>query len=132
MSRRLDRNSESGFMMIEALVALALIAILLTSIGSLVATNSQGVRNLEQHVALIETTRLIAASLPRAAEPLPAALTGQVSDHRWEIRTSPFLDDLSMVPDSRFIPVRIELRVRSPSGATTTLETVRLQVKGGQ
>ena len=119
-------------MMIEALVALALIAILITAIGSLVATNSQGVRNLEQHVALIETARLVATSLPRAAEPLPAVLAGQVSGHQWEMRTSPFLDDLSMVPDSRFIPVRIELRVRSSSGATSTLETVRLQVKGGR
>jgi len=131
LSDRHDRNDETGFMMIEALVALALIAIMLTSIGSLVATNSQGVRNLEQHVALIETMRLITASLPRAAEPLPAALAGQISEHQWQIRTSPFLEDLSMVPDSRFIPLRIELQVRSPSGAVRMLETVRLQLRGG-
>ena len=131
MSDRHDRNDETGFMMIEALVALALIAIMLTSIGSLVATNSQGVRNLEQHVALIETMRLITASLPRAAEPLPATLAGQISEHQWQIRTSPFLEDLSMVPDSRFIPLRIELQVLSPSGAVRMLETVRLQLRGG-
>jgi general secretion pathway protein I len=120
-------EAESGFTMIEAVVALALVAVLLVAIGSLVATNSRGVRGLEQHVTLAETARLIATSLPRNGEPMPKNLNGQVAGYRWQMRVSPFLDQDSVVPESRFTPVRIELRVRSPSGAVVSLETVRLQ-----
>lgn len=122
-----ERERESGFTMIEAVVALALVAVLLVAIGSLVATNSRVVRNLEQHVALAETARLIATSLPQNGEPLPKDLAGQVAGYRWQMRVSPFLDQDSVVPESRFAPVRIELRVQSPSGTIALLETVRLQ-----
>jgi len=120
-------EAESGFTMIEAVVALALVAVLLVAIGSLVAMNSRGVRGLEQHVTLAETARLIATGLPRNGEPMPRNLAGRVGGYRWQMRLSPFLDQDAVVQESRFTPVRIELRVRSPSGAVVSLETVRLQ-----
>jgi general secretion pathway protein I len=113
--------------MIEAVVTLALVTVVLSAIGYLVAANSRGVRLLEQHVALMETARLVAASIPRNSEPLPGDLGGEMSGHRWQIRSSPFYDGVLPVPESRFVPQRIELRVRSPSGAILSLETVRLQ-----
>jgi general secretion pathway protein I len=125
-----EPDREGGFTVIEAVVALALVAVLLSAIGSLVATNSRGVRELEQHVALIETARLIATGLPRNGEPLPGELAGNLSGYRWEMRLSPFVDQDAAVPDSRFAPVRIELVVRSPTGATVAFETVRLQSRG--
>ena len=130
-NRRSEPDGEGGFTMIEAVVALALVAVLLLAIGSLVATNSRGVRSLEQHVALIEAARLIATGMPRNGEPLPEALAGDVSGYRWQMRLSPFSDQDSMVPDARFAPVRIELMVRAPSGASIALETVRLQSRSG-
>jgi general secretion pathway protein I len=130
-NRRSEADGAGGFTVIEAVVALALVAVLLSAIGSLVATNSRGVRGLEQHVALMETARLIATGLPRNGEPLPDELAGSVSGYRWQMRLSPFADQDGAVPDSRFAPVRIELVVRSPSGATVSFETVRLQSKGG-
>jgi general secretion pathway protein I len=130
MSREL--NAESGFTVIEAVVALALVAVVLTAIGWLVGTNSRGVRSLEQHVALMETARLIAIGMPRNGEPLPDELAGEMSGYRWQMRVSPFFEESSIVPDSRFIPQRIELRVRSPSGAIVSLETVRLQNRSGR
>jgi general secretion pathway protein I len=113
--------------MIEAVVALALVAVVLAAIGQLVASNSRGARILEQHVALTDTARLIASTIPRAGAPLSDDLAGQVSGHRWQMRVSPFVDDVSIIPESRFIPQRIELRVQSPTGAILSLETVRLQ-----
>lgn len=129
MSRRKtsEQSGEGGFTMIEAVVALALVTVVLAAIGSLVATNVRGARNLEQHVTLMETARLIASGIPRSGEPLPDDLAGEVSGHRWQMRISPFLGGGSVVPESRFIPQRIELRVRSPSGAIASFETVRLQ-----
>lgn len=126
-----EANRESGFTLIEALVALVLIAVILAAIGELVATNSHGERSLERHVGLMETARLIAAGLPRDGEPLPKDLAGVMSGYRWQMRVSPFFERAAPVPGSRFIPVRIELRVRSPSGTMVALETVRLQSAGG-
>jgi general secretion pathway protein I len=112
--------------MIEAVVALALVAIVLAAIGALVATNSRGVQTLDQHTALMQTARMIASTLPRNGEPLPRDLTGEVSGYRWQMQASPFMG-APAVPESRFIPQRVELRVRSPSGAIASFETVRLQ-----
>lgn len=116
--------------MIEALVALALVMVVLAAIGSLVATNMRGASKLEQHVALMQTSRLIASRIPRNGEPLPADLAGEVSGYRWQARVSPFAGGAAVVPESRFVPVRVELRVRSPSGAVASFETVRLQSRG--
>jgi general secretion pathway protein I len=118
--------------MIEAVVTLALVTVVLVAIGHLVAANSRGVRVLEQHVALMETARLVATSIPRNGEPLASDLAGEMSGHRWQVRLSPFYDGVPAVPESRFMPQRIELRVRSPSGAILSLETVRLQNMSGR
>jgi general secretion pathway protein I len=134
LSRKIspEREGESGFTLIEAVVTLALVTVVLAAIGYLVAANSRGVRVLEQHVALMETARLVATSIPRNGEALPNDLTGEMSGHRWQIRLSPFLDGSPVVPESRFMPQRIELRVQSPSGAILSLETMRLQNMSGR
>lgn len=126
------RNSERGFTMIEAVVALALVMIVLAAIGTLVATNSRGAWKLEQHAALVDAARLVVSTIPRAGAPFPEDLAGRVVGHRWQIRVTPFLDEVPIVPESRFVPQRVELRVRSPSGAILSLETVRLQSRGGE
>lgn len=134
MSRKIspEQEGEGGFTMIEAVVTLALVTVVLAAIGYLVAANTRGVRVLEQHVALMETARLVATSIPRSSEPLPDNLAGEMSGHRWQIRQSPFFDGVPAVPESRFMPQRVELRVQSPSGAILLLETVRLQNTSGR
>jgi general secretion pathway protein I len=118
--------------MIEAVVTLALVMVVLSAIGYLVAANVRGVRALEQHVALMETARLIAAGIPQHGEALPNDLTGEMSGYRWQMHLSPFFGGVPAVPDSPFLPQRMELRVRSPSGAILSLETVRLQNVSGR
>jgi general secretion pathway protein I len=130
LSRRTcsERNGERGFTLIEAVVALALVAVVLAAIGAMVSANLRGVRGLEEHAALMQAARLIAAELPRKGEPLPDVVEGDMSGYRWQLRLSPFFDtDQVAQDDSRFIPERLELQVRSPSGAMVSLETVRLQ-----
>jgi len=127
-----ELEGEGGFTMIEAVVTLALVTVVLAAIGYLVAANTRGVRILEQHVALMETARLVATGIPRNAEPLPDDLAGEMSGHRWQIRQSPFFDGVPVIPESRFMPQRLELRVQSPSGAILSLETVRLQNVSGR
>ncbi|RXT36449.1 general secretion pathway protein GspI [Bradyrhizobium betae] len=133
MSRRMSpkRRGERGFTMIEAVVALALVMIGLAAIGTLAATNSRGAWKLEQRAALADTARLVASTIPRAGVPIPEDLAGNVASHRWQMRVTPFLGEVPEVPQSRFIPQRVELRVRAPSGAILSLETVRLQLRSG-
>lgn len=113
--------------MIEAVITLAVVAIVITAIGSLAATTSRGTQTLEQHVALVETARLVATGIPRHAELSSNDLGGEVSGHRWQIRVQPFVGGGPAVPDSPWLPQNVVIRVQSASGAILGLETVRLQ-----
>lgn len=117
--------------MIEVVVTLALVAVVFAAIGHLVAANSRGVRILEQHVALMETARFVVTGIPYNGEALSGDPAGEISGYRWQMRLSPF-GGVPQVPESRFVPQRVEVRVRSPSGAIYSLETVRLQIISGR
>jgi general secretion pathway protein I len=126
-----SRRREAGFTMIEVVVALALVTIVLAAIGTLVGTNSRGAWKLEQHAALVNAARIVVSTLPSAGAPMPDDLRGRVAGHRWQMRVTPFLDEVAVVPQSRFIPQRVELRVQAPGGAMVSFETIRLQSRGG-
>jgi general secretion pathway protein I len=124
-------HGDAGFTLIEVVVALAVVAISLTAIGAVAATSARGTRSIEQHLALIETTRIVAATLPRNTQANPQGsldgLSGEILGHRWRISLAPFVGSgVYQVPDSEWIPQTVVVRVRSPSGAVYGFETVRL------
>jgi general secretion pathway protein I len=121
------RGASAGFTIIEVLIALALVAMSLSAIGSLVAGNVRGTRSIEQHLALVETTRLVAASLPPRARLAPGRLSGEILGHRWRVDVSPFEAGGAPAVTSPWIPENVLLRVQSPSGAVIRVETIRLQ-----
>lgn len=127
--RRAGRSGAcAGFTLIEVVVALALVAISLTAIGAVVTTSSRGTRSLEQHLALVEATRIVAATLPKSEEITIDGLSGEVLGHRWRVTLAPFFGSgINQPPDSPWIPQTVVVRVRSPSGAVYGFETVRLQ-----
>jgi general secretion pathway protein I len=128
-----DGDGEGGFTMIEAVVALALMAVMLAAIGSLVASAANGTRTLEQHIALVETARLVGTSVPRRAELSLGDLAGEVLGHRWRADVSPFFGGGSApIPESPWIPQHVVVRVQSPSGAILAIESVRLQKRPSQ
>src|ERR1700744_5334084 len=90
MTHRPIDNSEAGFTIIEVLIALALVAVSLVAIGSLMATNARGVRTLGQPVALVRKAgSVMTAAIPPRAELRPGAVSGQTDDYRWTIDVSP-------------------------------------------
>ena len=118
----------AGFTIIEVLVAIAVVAIVLSSIGAVVSGTTRGVRTLEQHVVLMETARSVTAQL-RSREPMPeSARSGQMYGYRWQIGMSPMADG-PVLPDSRstWVPQMVTIRVQTPSGAAIDIKTVRLQ-----
>jgi general secretion pathway protein I len=127
-------SGEAGFTLIEVLIALALVAVSVVAIGSLMATNARGVRSLEQHVALMQTARTVmTAAIPQRAELRPGALSGQTDDYRWTIDVTP-LGGGWTVPDADvpWVPELVRVRVRSPSGAVSDIRTVRLMQRPSQ
>jgi general secretion pathway protein I len=121
-------RSDAGFTIVEVLVALAVVAISIVAIGSVMSTNIRGVKALEDHVALMQSAQAaLATAIPRPAELAPGALSGQVGDFRWRLDIGPLGGDrLAKDAAAPWIPELVRIQVRSPSGATVDLETVRL------
>jgi general secretion pathway protein I len=121
-------SHDAGFTIIEVLIALALVAVSILAIGSVMSTNVRGVRLLEQHVTLMQTARsVMTTNIPPRAELGLGTLSGQVNDHQWKIDVGPLGENWA-VPgaDAAWIPALVRIQVRSPSGAVSDLKTVRL------
>ena len=117
----------AGFTIIEVLVAIAVVAVVLSAIGAVVSGTTRGVRSLEQHVVLMETVRSVTAGL-RSREPLAEnARSGQMYGNRWQVGMAPMADG-PMLPDARspWTPMMMTFRVQTPSGAAVEVKTVRL------
>jgi general secretion pathway protein I len=127
-----DRNA--GFTIIEVLIALAVVAISIVAIGSVMSTNARGVRLLEQHVMLMQNARTImTAGIPARAELGPGVLSGAIDDYRWTIDVGALGEGWDAPgADLPWIPALVRIRVRSPSGAESDLRTVRLMPRPPQ
>ncbi len=119
---------DAGFTIIEVLIALAVVAVSIVAIGSVMSTNVRGVRSLEQHVTLMQTARsVMAADVPPRAEIGVGTWSGRTNDHQWRIDVSPMGDEWGAAGDkAALIPALVRIQVRSPSGAVMDLSTVRL------
>lgn len=125
-------GGDAGFTIIEVLIALAVIAVCLAAIGTVVGVTSRGVRTLEQRVALVEIARTVAANVPPHSARAIVPGAGEILGHRWQIDLTPWLGGgVAERPDSPWLPETVTIRVQSPSGAVLALQTVRLQRKPG-
>jgi general secretion pathway protein I len=133
--RRLPTDRpDAGFTIIEVLIALVIVAVSIVAIGSVMSTNARGVRALESHVALLESAQTVfATAIPPRKELAPGTLSGQLRDFRWQVDIGPVGSDWVVEgADVAWIPELVKIRVRSPSGATVNLETVRLMHRPAQ
>ena len=121
-------NREAGFTIIEVLIALALVAVSLVAIGSLMATNARGVRSLEHHVALMQAARsVMSAGIPPRAELAPGTSSGKADDYRWTIDVSPLGGGWTVADaDVAWDPELVRIRVTSATGAVSDIRTIRL------
>jgi general secretion pathway protein I len=121
-----ERRGTAGFTLIEALAALAVMGAGLAAIGTLASSSIRAGLYTERHLAEVETVRKVLAGMP-SREALPVGhLTGVLDAHDWRI-DSTLIGAPAMVGDALYAPQRIEVMVRSPSGAIMKIDTIRLR-----
>ena len=127
------RGRAAGFTLIEVLVALIVVAITLTAIGSLTAATVRGTRSIEQHLILVETARAIEAGLPDRGDLAAGSLTGDTGGNRWRVDVLPFVANFvdPRLP-TPWIPQTVVITVQTPGGALLHLDTVRLRRRTGE
>jgi general secretion pathway protein I len=119
---------DAGFTILEVLVALALVAVVIVAVGSVMAGNFRGVRALDRHVALTQAMRTaMATAIPARDQRAQGTSSGQTDGYRWTVDVSPLGGEWT-VPNSEvaWVPELVRVRVRSPSGAVSDIRTVRL------
>jgi general secretion pathway protein I len=131
LSRKSCSDGAAGFTLIEALVALAIVAAVLGSIGAVIATTAKGTRSIDQRLALSGTAETILASLPGRTLLKPGRQSGATAGHRWRIDVSPM--NVAVASDApqtgRFVPLAVTMRVQAPGGPAMQVTTVRLVPK---
>ena len=131
MSRKSCSDGARGFTLIEALVALAIVATVLGSIGGVIATSVKGTRGIDQRLELSGTAESLLAALPARTLLKPGRQSGELAGQRWRIDVSPM--NVAVASDApqtgRFVPLAVTLRLQSPGGPAMQVTTVRLVPK---
>jgi general secretion pathway protein I len=134
LSRKNCSDGVAGFTLIEALVALAIIAAVLSSIGAVIATTVKGTRSIDQRLALSATAGTLLAALPARNLLKPGRQSGETAGHRWRIEVSPM--NVAVASDApqtrRFVPLAISMRLQAPGGPLMQVTTVRLVPKAAE
>jgi general secretion pathway protein I len=134
LSRKSCSDRVAGFTLIEALVALAIVAAVLGSIGAVIATTVKGTRGIDQRLELSGTAENLLAALPARALMKPGRQSGELAGHRWRIDVSrmnvPVASDAPQT--GRFVPLAVTMRLQAPGGPATQITTVRLVPRSGE
>jgi len=130
-STEADRRN-SGFTLLEALFALAIVAASLSPIAALIATTIRGTRSIEGHLAQLETVGAIVAALPDGDQLAPGSFSGETASQRWRVDVAPFHGANLAVGKSVWEPQAVAVTVRSPLGGAFVINTVRLRRRAAE
>ncbi len=132
MSRKSRFDGTAGFTLIEALIALAILAAVLSSIGAVIATSVKGTRAIDQRLALTGTAETLLSELPARNLLQPGRQSGELAGHAWRIDVSPFNVPAVDGAKARFVPLAVNLRLQAPGGGALQVTTVRLVPKAAE
>jgi general secretion pathway protein I len=137
LSRKSSSRGVAGFTLIEALVALAIVAAVLSSIGAVIATTVKGTRVIDQRLALTGAAETLLAALPARNLLKPGRQSGELAGHRWRIDVAPMNlageAEASDAPQTRnFVPLAVTVRLEAPDGPVLQIVTVRLVPKAAE
>jgi general secretion pathway protein I len=130
LSHRNCSDGEKGFTLIEALVALAIIAAVLSSIGAVIGTTVKGTRSIDQRLALTGAAETLMAALPARNLLKPGRQSGELAGHRWRIDVAPLnMATSDVAQTSPFVPLAVNMRMQAPGGPAIQVVTVRIVPK---
>jgi general secretion pathway protein I len=129
---RFARKRVQGFTLIEALVALAIIAAVLSSIGAVIGTTVKGTKSIDQRLALTGAAETVFAALPPRNALKPGRQSGELAGHRWRVDVAPLNAAAMEGPQARFVPLAVNMRVQAPGGPAIQVTTVRLVPKAAE
>ena len=133
MSRKNCSDGTRGFTLIEALVALAIIAAVLSSIGAVIGTTVKGTRSIDQRLALTGAAETLLAALPARNLLKPGRQSGELAGHRWRIDVAPLNMAAPDVAQTRpFVPLAVSMRMQAPGGPAIQVVTVRIVPKSAE
>ncbi|RXH19433.1 type IV pilus modification PilV family protein [Bradyrhizobium guangzhouense] len=132
MSRRSCSNGAAGFTLIETLVALAIIAIVLGTIGSVISVTVRGTRSIDQRLALSGTAETLLADLPARGLLKPGRQNGQLAGSRWRVDIAPMNVAGGNPATDRFVPLAVNLRLQGRDGGAIQVTTVKLVPRSAQ
>jgi general secretion pathway protein I len=131
--RKSCSDGRAGFTLIEALVALAIVAAVLSSIGAVIATTVKGIRSIDQRLALTGAAETLLAALPARNLLKPGRQSGELAGHRWRIDVAPMnLPVQEGAAGTRFVPLAVNVRMQAPGGPAIQVTTVRLVPKAAE
>jgi general secretion pathway protein I len=121
-----DAAGTAGFTLIEALVALAIIAAVLGTIGTVIASTVKGTRTIDQHMALAGTAETLLAELPARGLLKAGRQSGELAGSRWRIDVAPMKVAGGDPATDRFVPMAVNLLLQRADGASLQVTTVKL------
>lgn len=123
---------DHGFTLLEALVALAVMAAGLAAIGQLTYSSLSAARRAETRLTLTSAARAAMTALPERQGIRNGTTTGQIFDDRWRLAAAPFTGVAAGGPaTSGWAPQALQLTVSDAAGDTLVVETLRLRRLGG-
>ncbi len=131
MSRRNRSDGVAGFTLIETLIALAIVAAVLGSIGSVIGTAVKGTRAIDQRLALAGIGETLVAGLPERDVLKFGRQSGETAGHRWRIDVAP-LPSSDGAETARWMPLSINIQLQAPGGGASRITTVRLVQRPAQ
>jgi general secretion pathway protein I len=126
LSRRNCSDGAAGFTLIEALVALAIIAVVLGTIGSVISVTIKGTRSIDQRLALAGTAETLLADLPARGVLKPGRQSGQLAGSLWRVDIAPMNVAGGNPGTDRFVPLAVNLRLQRADGGAIQVTTVKL------
>lgn len=123
---RQDRTA--GFTLVEALAALAIVAVSLAAIGALSNASMHSSLYVGRHLAEIETARKLVAELPPRQALTDGTHVGVLDGHNWRIDAAPYPNALPPQNASvKWRPQLIAVSVMAPTGGVVEIDTIRLR-----
>lgn len=123
----LPKAGSAGFTLVEALVSLAVLAIVLAAVGALAASSIRSALYVESHLGEVETAQTIIAALPGRNEFALESMTGEIADYRWQIDAKPYAASfIDPRAPTVWSPREIVVEIVDGRGALLRFDTIRL------